>query len=71
MKKKCMVLFLSLSMVLTLFVGGSDSKDSEKQLQKVTLNEVCLLYTSAPREFVWKNENGEIEKCSPSSSSSQ
>lgn len=34
MKKKCMVLFLSLSMVLTLFVGCSDSKDSEKQLQK-------------------------------------
>ena len=41
MKKKCMVLFLSLSMVLTLFVGCSDSKDSEKQLQKVTLNEVA------------------------------
>ena len=48
MKKKGMVLFLSLSMVLTLFVGCSDSKDSEKQLQKVTLNEVAHSIFSAP-----------------------
>ena len=48
MKKKCMVLFLSLSMVLTLFVGCSDSKDSEKQLQKVTLNEVAHSIFYAP-----------------------
>lgn len=48
MKKKCMVLFLSLSMVLTLFVGCSDSKDSEKQLQTVTLNEVAHSIFYAP-----------------------
>ena len=48
MKKKCMVLFLSLSMVLTLFVGCANSKDSEKKLQKVTLNEVAHSIFYAP-----------------------
>lgn len=48
MKKKGIALFLSLAMLLTLFVGCANSKDSEKKLQKVTLNEVAHSIFYAP-----------------------
>lgn len=48
MKKKDIALFLSLAMLLTLFVGCANSKDSEKKLQKVTLNEVAHSIFYAP-----------------------
>ena len=47
-QQKGIALFLSLTMLLTLFVGCANSKDSEKKLQKVTLNEVAHSIFYAP-----------------------
>lgn len=66
MKKKYLALILSLCMILTLFAGCADSKDSEKKLQKVTLNEVAHsifyapMYVAIEKDY-FKNEGIDLE----------
>ena len=61
MKKKDIALFLSLAMLLTLFVGCANSKDSEKKLQKVTLNEVAhSMYVAIEKDY-FKDEGIDLE----------
>ena len=69
MKKKDIALFLSLAMLLTLFVGCANSKDSEKKLQKVTLNEVAHsifyapMYVAIEKDY-FKDEGIDLEPVS-------